>query len=137
MDQRKQKPGTQLTAAIRRFEHWRRRHGGPGRRLPDELWELAVQVSRVQGAPETARALRLDVARLEERLEIELGPLREGASGDECSRLEFVELGASEVGAAGRSAIKVVSAAGDRLHIDTAAPLDVAGLVRVFCERRS
>ncbi len=108
------------------LERWRRRHGGPGRRIPEDLWDLAVEVAEVEGVPATARALRLDVARLEERMMVAQA---EGSHNGEHSRLKFVKLEAAEVGAVGRSAVDVVSAAGNRLHIDTrcAGPLGCRG----------
>lgn len=48
-----------------RVQAWRRREGGgPGKRVPDELWEQAVRVARVAGLTATARATRLNYDRL-------------------------------------------------------------------------
>lgn len=58
----------ELMAVQRRVEAWRRRGGGGRRsRIPEELWNEAVEVARVAGLSATARALRFDYERLKER----------------------------------------------------------------------
>lgn len=117
----------------RRLQRWRRDHGGPGRRIPEELWELAADVARVEGVEETARALRLDSARLER----EVAGSQVVATA-QTAPLEYVELGASEVGlTTQRASLEVVTAGGDRLRIEVVGTLDVPGVVRAFAERGS
>jgi uncharacterized protein (UPF0218 family) len=51
-----------------RVEAWRKQEGGgPGKRVPDELWEQAVRVARVDGLTATARATHLNYDRLKQR----------------------------------------------------------------------
>ena len=121
-----------LGAMRRRMGRWRERHGGPGRAIPNELWDEAVEVARLEGVPETARALRLDARRLKRRLEAtteRTEPLGDGFTA-------FVELGASELSASGRSAVEVVNADGERMRIEVAGGVDAEALVRAFRARR-
>jgi hypothetical protein len=63
--------------------------------------------------------------------------LEQGATA-QTAPLEYVELGASEVGlATQRASLEVVTAGGDRLRIEVVGALDVPGVVRAFAERRS
>jgi hypothetical protein len=57
-----------LFHARSRFEAWRSRCLGRGR-IPQELWELAVQLGRRYGVSRTASALRLDYYSLKKRAE--------------------------------------------------------------------
>jgi hypothetical protein len=56
-----------LARARSRFEAWRKRRGG--RRIPQPLWDLAVQLAGKHGVSRTAAALALDYYRLKERVE--------------------------------------------------------------------
>src|ERR671923_2202404 len=47
---------------------WRGEGGGRGTKIPDELWNEAVRVARVEGVWRTARAMRLEYAALKQRL---------------------------------------------------------------------
>lgn len=123
-----------MRAVRRRLQCWRRNHGGRGRRVPEELWELAAEVARVEGVEATARALRLDAVRLARRLE---GGARQVATGAQRAPLEYVELEASEVGVRQRaSVVEVVSRGGERLRIEVAGTVDVPGVVRAFADLR-
>jgi len=86
-----------LAEARRRFEGWRRSRRGYGR-IPDELWRMAAEVAKRHGAQATAAALKLDAARLKQRMRtvgreangtpsssfVELAPLP-GGSTAECT----------------------------------------------------
>jgi len=115
----------------RRLQGWRRSHGGPGRRIPEEFWEMAVELARVEGVKATARALRLDAGRLEERVG---APPEAGTA--RMAPLEYIEIGASEVGLTGqRTSIEVVTAVGDQLRIEVEGVVDVTAVVRAFAGR--
>jgi hypothetical protein len=43
--------------------------GGPGTKIPEELWDRAVRVARVEGLWKASSALRFDYTRLKARLE--------------------------------------------------------------------
>ena len=53
-----------LTGLQRRLDGWRRRHGGRGRGIPDELWREAADLARREGVSVVARVLRLRPERL-------------------------------------------------------------------------
>ena len=68
--------GTKATPAVagdmaeakRGFERWRR--GGKRRgRIPDPLWQMAINAASVHGVHTTARRLRLNPTRLKEQLQ--------------------------------------------------------------------
>lgn len=112
-----------LTAAQRELEGWRREFGGPGRRIPERMWDRAARLAQRWGTTETARSLRLDIGRLAERVAAIGG--NEGAAAS-----PFVEIGASELDAATCTTVEVIRASGERMRVAVAGPLEVAPLVR-------
>jgi hypothetical protein len=64
---------SRLALTHARLTQWRAQHGGRGIPVPEELWAEVVKVARVEGAGTTARALRLDRARLEARMAMDWG----------------------------------------------------------------
>lgn len=46
-----------LETLRRRLQRWRQRHGGPGRRIPEALWEEAATLAQREGVVEVARAV--------------------------------------------------------------------------------
>ena len=57
-----------LAQARSRFEAWRQRRQG-GRRIPQPLWDLAVQLASEHGVSRTATALGLDYYSLKKQAE--------------------------------------------------------------------
>ena len=57
-----------LAQARSRFEAWRQRRQG-GRRIPQPLWNLAIQLASKHGISRTATALGLDYYSLKKRVE--------------------------------------------------------------------
>ncbi len=57
-----------LAQARSRFEAWRERRQG-GRRIPQPLWDLAVQLAGTHGVSRTATALGLDYYSLKKQAE--------------------------------------------------------------------
>lgn len=57
-----------LDVIQRKFERWRSRRR-PGTRIPEALWQAAVEVGREHGVSKTAQELRLDYYALKKRLE--------------------------------------------------------------------
>lgn len=87
----------------RGFREWRRSR--PTKAIPDELWERAACVARVDGVTKTAERLHLNPTRLKERCE-------------RASRaVGFVELAASELPFAGESVVELENASGSRLRL--------------------
>jgi hypothetical protein len=57
-----------LVRAQQQFQAWRDQRT-PGTRIPQALWEIAVQLVKVHGVSRTAAALRLDYYSLKQRAE--------------------------------------------------------------------
>jgi len=127
-----------LSMTIERVEQWRGLHGGNGRgsRIPEELWNEAVQLARVEGVWTTARALRFKYERLKERVDCEArAEVRE--VGDGHGKPAFVELGMAELSGGGKAVVELMSRHGDRMRIElTGASMDVASLTQAFWSQR-
>jgi hypothetical protein len=83
--------GRWATATVASPGSWAWAPGGRGIPVPEELWAEVVKVARVEGAGTTARALRLDRARLEARMAMDRGAeVVEASSG-------FIELDAGRL----------------------------------------
>ncbi len=122
---------SRLEAMGRRMQRWRSRYGGPGRRIPEGLWNEAVAIARVEGVRETARALHLDARKLERRL---VGAsVHEGDEG--VAPTAFVELTASELAMSAHTAIELLGSDGERMRIEVAGAFDVAALLRSLWRR--
>lgn len=76
-----------LARAQARFEAWRRRRS-PGTRIPELLWDLAVELTGSHGVSRTATALKLDYYSLKRRAASAKAP-------PQCSAPTFVELPAA------------------------------------------
>jgi hypothetical protein len=59
----------ELTKVSDAVAQWRAEGGGRGSKIPDDLWNEAVRVARVEGVWRTAKALRFRYERLKERIE--------------------------------------------------------------------
>jgi len=57
-----------LDKVRRQLEQWRRKQKRPSR-IPEDLWNPAVELARTYGLARTARSLRLDYYSLKNRLE--------------------------------------------------------------------
>ena len=66
--QKTRRVSASLDRARQRFEHWRRTKRGRSR-IPDGLWTLAVKAAAQCGPFRTAQVLRLDYAKLKQRIE--------------------------------------------------------------------
>lgn len=77
--------GRELAEAKRGFEQWRRQ-GKRRRRIPEDLWQMAVGAARVHGVRATAKQLRLNATKLKKRMRT----LRQGRVSED--RPDFVEL---------------------------------------------
>lgn len=119
-----------------RLERWRERHGGPGTRIPEELWSEAARVAVVAGIGATARALRLNEGRLAKRM---VCAERSSSASEEPARSVFVELDPSGVCSSGRTLLVLEREGGERLRIEVtgATTVDVIALMRTFWSRES
>jgi hypothetical protein len=145
-----------------RLAAWREAHGGRGSRIPEELWKDAVRVAQVEGVSETAKALRLSNEGLNRRARQHLEgkggssvtELRKGAgqadrkpaeirvkrtadSSSGSAGAEFVALEMAQLGGAGRTVVELLDRHGDRMRVEVAGSVDVAGLVQTFWRRSS
>jgi hypothetical protein len=99
--------------------------------VPEELWAEVVKVARVEGAVTTARALRVDRARLEARMAMNRGAaVAEASSG-------FVELDAGQLGLSSRTVVRFHGRDGERVEVEfgAGAAIDLAGLAEAFWRR--
>ena len=123
---------SRLALTQARLTQWRAQHGGRGIPVPEELWAEVVKVARVDGAGTTARALRLDRARLEARMAMPRGPeVGQASSG-------FVELDAGRLGLSPRTVVRFHGRDGERLEVELSAgtAIDLAALADAFWRRR-
>ena len=109
---------------------WRRTHGGPGRRIPEELWAAAAEVAREQGVAPTARRLRLRAERLEQ-LVVALDDAERGRS------FEFVEFQCEKIGVPGQTVLQLVGRDGEQLRIEVPGTrtVDLVSIARAFWSR--
>ena len=125
-------PGrSRLALTHTRLTQWRAQHGGRGIPVPEELWAEVVKVARIEGSGTTARALRLDRARLEARMAMDRRPeVADASSG-------FVELDASRLGLSSRTVVRFHGRDGERLEVELAAGagIDLAALAEAFWRR--
>jgi hypothetical protein len=137
----------------RRVAEWREEHGGRGSRIPDELWKDAARVARVEGVWGTAKALRFNYEALRDRVRqggsggvVVEGPRKIGGSASACAvradvpasgsvGARFIALEMSQLGGVGRTVIDLVGRQGDRMRVDVAGAVDLAGLVGAFWSR--
>jgi hypothetical protein len=123
--QRDPDPSVPFSQARQRFEAWRKR-GRPGRRIPDELWSLAVGLARKHGINPIARMLGLDYYALKKKL---------NSSHEEEQSRKFIELFP-----AGTSSSRIVCTieledgrgAKMRICVDGPTLPDLVALTRVF-----
>jgi hypothetical protein len=123
---------SKLARVRQSLERWRSRSGGRGRPIPADFWAEAVALARIEGVEVTARALRLDRARLAARLH---SPAE--ASDDDAAAGGFVEVDAAGLCVAGQASIRLVGRDGERLEIALSPTdaVDIAALARAFWAR--
>ena len=122
---------SRLALTHTRLSQWRAQHGGRGIPVPDELWAEVVKVARVEGAGTTARALRLDRARLEARMAMARGAEVGEASGG------FVEIDGGRFGQPPRTVVRFHGRDGEGLEVELSAgtAIDLAALADAFWRR--
>jgi hypothetical protein len=143
-----------------RVQAWREQvGGGPGNRIPDELWEQAVRVARVAGLTATARATRLNYDRLKQRsgarhsaAEVAAGPTptrgrasqlkaKPNAVMRSCgvqrerardSGAGFVALQVAPRPTGKQTTIELTGRHGERMRVEVHGELDLSSLVHAF-----
>ena len=117
-----------LIQAAARFERWRRNTSSGGR-IPDSLWNLAVDLAQEHGLSRTANALKLGYYDLKKRL-AQPGP--RGMAAD-----AFVELDPAALAMPCQCTIEFEKPCGSRLRIELRGSMpDLEALGRSFWESR-
>jgi len=119
---------TQLVRLGERLSRWREQHGGRGQPIPEELWVAAVQVAEAEGVQATARALRMDRARLAQRVERSQARTVAVPERTALASTAFVEVDARSVLARGQVVVRLTGRDGERLEIELAGGLSAVDL---------
>jgi hypothetical protein len=123
-------------------EAWRKRQG-KRTRIPEELWDAAVETARVDGVWATAQATRFNFRRLQQlaRARYPHGHhARAGAESAASAGPAFVELSMDTVGGTSggaRTVIDMVGRHGDRMRVEVGSGVDVIGIVHTFWSGQS
>lgn len=123
-----------IAATAKALATWRRRAGGRGRRIPNELWAEAAEVARARGVKETARALRLDARRLGQKVS---GPAPSPTPTRAALGPAFVELGGIEVSAPRQVArVEFIGRGGEVVRVEApVGAIDMVEIARAFWSR--
>jgi hypothetical protein len=120
---------TQLQRQLEQF-----RSSQPGRtKLPESLWQAAVELARQYGIYAVAHPLRLDYTRLKQRLSGTAGRPRKG------NKPAFIELIGRPPAVLPECVIEFESASGGKMRIQWKAPVppDWASLLRAWRETQA
>ncbi len=118
-----------------RVERWRERREGPRARVPEELWNAAVVVARVEGVHATAKALRFNYYSLKDR--VEQAPSEAvDTTGEATTPFVEVQMPSRDARGDGSTVVELVGRRGDRMRIVArASTVDVVGLAQAFWGR--
>jgi hypothetical protein len=124
-----------LVRGAAQFERWRQSRVR-GARIPDRLWQLAVELASRQGISRTACALRVGYYELKKRLE-DQGKRTPTTSRRSCEST-FVELPpiATSIGRECLIELEKVTGAKLRIHLKGPAIPDLSALASTFWESR-
>jgi hypothetical protein len=130
-----QKLPAELSRAAARWAQWRRSRA-LGARIPESLWQLAVELAARYGVSKTAATLRVDYYALKKRFDA-AAPGHEGGR-DVASTPAFVELTPSSLAAASECVIEFERSSGAKMRLEFKGPQlpDLAALSRSFWETR-
>jgi hypothetical protein len=123
-----------LMQAAARFDQWRRSASSPGR-IPDSLWNLAVDLAREHGLSRTATMLRLGYYDLKKRVVERTALAQPGPRGTTAD--VFVELNPAALAMPCQCTIEFEKPCGSRLRIELKGSMpDLEALGRSFWESR-
>jgi hypothetical protein len=133
----------QLKALCRRVEHWRAHRDGGRSRVPEDLWDAAVEVARVEGVHATSKALRFNYYGIKDRLVLaDSAALTQRKPDLDATFVEVRMPSPPSLGPRGsavedRTVVELVGTGGARMRIDVTGPshVDVVGLARAFWSR--
>ena len=123
-----------LTQAAARFERWRR-NAPSGGRIPDALWNLAVDLAREHGLSRTASTLKLGYYELKKRVLERTSLAQAGPRGIAADA--FVELNPAALAMPCQCTIEFEKPCGSRLRIELKGSMpDLEAIGRSFWESR-
>lgn len=119
-----------LSVVRKRVEQWRQHRMSSRELIPQELWDAAVEVARVEGVNATCRALRFNYYSLKARMPPEESTERRARSEEG----DFVELAMAPLGGGGKTVVELMGRRGGRMRIDVSGPssVDIAAVVQAF-----
>lgn len=120
--------GQALTVLQRRFRVWRSR-GPHRRRIPEELWQAAVDAAREHGLWRASRGLRLDYYSLKRRL-------GSCAPAPEAESVEFVEIPRKVLSTGPGCVLELQDPKGLRLRVELRDAAGAEGLARALWSQR-
>lgn len=134
MTRRRDGNSADLAQAVARLDQWRRSTSSRGR-IPDPLWNLAVDLAREYGLSRTATALKLGYYDLKKRVAeraVLAPPAPRGMAAD-----AFVELNPAALAMPCQCTIEFEKPCGSRLRIELKGSMpDLEVLSRSFWESR-
>jgi hypothetical protein len=130
----------ELTALCTQLDQWRQQGGGRGKRVPAALWQQALRVAQADGAYQTARATRLNYDRLRtllaksETAGTDRRARRQAPKVHEptTSAAQFVAVQMKTASCVSSLTIELIRESGERMRIESAGALDVAGIMQAF-----
>ena len=126
----------ELSRVLARFETWRRKRPSRRTRIPQSLWDAAVEVSARSGISQTARVLRLNEQELRRRSAgAGIGQVTSGVRDGSRRSVGFIELVPAAAPPSALSwVVELESPVGARLRIEGRGEgeLDVASLAAAF-----
>jgi hypothetical protein len=133
-------PGADRAAQLKQ---WRQQGGGRGKRVSAALWRQAAVVSQADGAYKTARATQLNYDRLRALLANSEAAGTDGPARSEApksheqapSAAQFVPVQMKPVTPTLSLTIELIRESGERMRIESAGALDLAGVVQAFWRR--
>ncbi len=141
---------TELNALAEKLDEWRRRRE-KRTRIPEELWDEAIRVAERAGLWATAKATRIHYPDLKEKLVKARRHPRRGKGRTEVvegrsergrvngagpvGRGAFLELPRDAMSVGTRTVVELEGPGGDRMRIEVAGGVDLAGLARAFLAR--
>ena len=132
----------QLEALCGRVEHWRAHREGGRSMVPEELWNAAVEVARVEGVHATSKALRFNYYSLKDRLvRADSTALARRKPDRDATFVEVqmpsLPLAPRESAVNDKTVVELVGTGGARMRIDVTGTsrVDVVGLAQAFWSR--
>ena len=133
----------QLKALRGRVAHWRRHRDGGRSMVPEDLWNAAVEVARVEGVHATSKALRFNYYSLKDRLvQANSAALTRRKPDRDATFVEvqmpsLSSLAPRESAVNDKTVVELVGTGGARMRIDVTGTsrVDVVGLAQAFWSR--